>query len=102
MSDHFGEFKPLKPQRTSGGFPVQGFFGNSPARSFSISNTVLTCTVDENNSSFAPVRLTLAPTPRASPALRVIGCWIEPLYWTHANHGAFQIRGKWTGAELPT
>ena len=39
------------------------------------------------------VRLSSADTPSASPALRTIGCMIEPLYCTQSNQGVFQIRG---------
>ena len=82
---HFGDLRPGKPSFAFGGV--------SPLIICSISNRVSTFTLDLYRPFEGSVRLSSADTPSDSPALRTIGCMMEPLYCTQSNHGVFQIRG---------
>src|SRR5260370_41977108 len=87
---HFGDFRPEKPFSALGG---------SPLIMLSILSSVFTCTLDLYRPFDGSIRLSSADTPSASPALRTIGCMMEPLYCTQSNQGVFQNRGYCTGAD---
>ena len=83
-SGHLGDVRPDKPSFVLGGLP---------AMICSILLRLTTSTLDLYRPFEGSVRLSSADTPSNSPALRTIGCMIEPLYCTQSNHGVFQIRG---------
>src|SRR6185312_2356760 len=89
MAGHAGDRRPENALAGNGGWP---------AKVVSIQSRLRGAIVESNNGRPGLLRLTSAFTPIASPALRTMGCMIEPLYCTQVNHGAVQIRGKCTGA----
>ena len=82
---HFGDFRPENSSFAFGGL--------SPLIICSISKSTFTSTLDLYRPFDGSVRLSSDDTPSDSPALRTIGCMMEPLYCTQSNHGVFQIRG---------